>query len=208
VEQIGRKLAAQLPDAAISYTFTVIADDASSPTHEPLSFPGGYIFVPTRLILTAHNEAEFAGMLAHAMAHVAERHGTRQATRGEVVHMSSIPLVFPLVFIGGWTGMGAGSEGHPIPISFLSFQRAYEAEADVLAIKMASGAGYDPRALVLYIGRVQPEDTKSKVSSPLPSRASRIACMEKAIQELPPKTYSSGDEFLRIQGEVDRLTPN
>ena len=43
VEQIGRKLAAQLPDAGISYTFTAVADDMSGPTHEPLSVPGGYI---------------------------------------------------------------------------------------------------------------------------------------------------------------------
>src|SRR6476660_7678644 len=133
------------------------------------------------------------------------RHGTRQATRGEVVHMASIPLVF----VGGWTGMGAGGNGQALPISFLTFQRGYEAEADVLAVKMTSGAGYDPRALVRYIGRVQPEDNaRSKVFSPIPARDLRIADMEKAIQELPLKTYSSSDEFPRIQNEVRRLTPN
>jgi len=204
LEQIGRKLAAQLP-AGISYTFTAIADDMSGPTHEPLSVPGGYIFVSASLILTSQNEAECVGMLAHAMAHVAARHGTRQLTRAEVVHMASIPLVF----VGGWTGMGAGGNGQAVPISFLSFQRGYEAEADVLAVKMTSGAGYDPRALVRYIGRMQPEDTAgSKGSSPLPSRDSRTADMEQAIQELPLKTYSSSEEFPRIQSEVRRLTPN
>jgi predicted Zn-dependent protease len=119
--------------------------------------------------------------------------------------MASIPLVF----VDGWTDMGAGGNGQAVPISFLSFQRGYEAEADVLAVKMTSGAGYDPRALVRYIGRTQPEDTaRSKVFSPLPSRDSRIADMEKAIQELPLKTYPSSDEFPRIQSEVRRLTPN
>src|SRR5712691_13353766 len=44
IEQIGRKLAAQLPAPGISYTFTAIADDVSGPTHEPLSVPGGFIF--------------------------------------------------------------------------------------------------------------------------------------------------------------------
>src|SRR6266513_3356115 len=46
LEQIGRQLATQLPGAGPSYTFTAIADDVSGPTHEPLSVPGGYIFVP------------------------------------------------------------------------------------------------------------------------------------------------------------------
>jgi predicted Zn-dependent protease len=205
VEQIGRQLATQLPGAGISYKFTAITDDVSGPTHEPLSVPGGYIFVPASLILTARNEAECAGMLAHAMAHVAARHGTRQATHSELLHTASIPLVFA----GGWTTMGADGQEAAVPISFLSFQRGYEAEADLLAVKMTSGAGYDPRALVSYISRTQPEDTaRSKVFSPLPSRESRIAGMEKAIQELPPKTYSSGDEFQRIQREVRRLIPN
>src|SRR5258707_6777372 len=97
VQRIGGKLAAQLT-SPLSYTFSVIADDRGGPTHEPLSLPGGYIFVSSRLILTARNEAEFAGMLAHAMAHVAERHATRQSTRGQVANGASIPLIF----MGGW----------------------------------------------------------------------------------------------------------
>jgi predicted Zn-dependent protease len=196
VEQIGRKLTAQLPDAGISYTFTVIADDVNGSTHEPISLPGGYIFVPASLILTSQNEAECAGMLAHAIAHVAARHGTRQATRAEAAGV-------PLVFTGGWVGNGGA-----VPLGFLSFQRAFEAEADAVAVQMTWSAGYDPRALVRYIGRVQPESTKPNAFSPLRSRESRIASMEKAIQELPLKSYLSSDEFPRIQGEVRRLTPN
>ena len=93
-----------------------------------------------------------------------------------------------------------------MPLGFLSFQRAFEAEADAVAVQMTWSAGYDPRALVRYIGRVQP--AKPNAFSPLRSRESRIASMEKAIQELPLKSYLSGDEFPRIQGEVRRLTPN
>ncbi len=205
VERVGRNLAAQLAKAGLTYTFTVVADDAGDPTNEPLSLPGGYIFVSASLILTAQNEAEFSGMLAHAMAHSAERHGTRQATRGEMVHMASSPSVL----MGGWTGMGAGGNGRTVPISFLSFQRAFEAEADVLAVKITSGAGYDPSALVHYIRRMQPKGTdRSEVFSALPSRDSRIAGMERVIQELPPKTYSSTDAFVRIQDEVRLLKPN
>jgi predicted Zn-dependent protease len=74
VEQIGRKLAAHLPDAGISYTFTAVADDMSGPTHEPLSVPGGYIFVPASLILTSQNEAECAG--CSLMQWRMSRHGT------------------------------------------------------------------------------------------------------------------------------------
>src|SRR5258708_11734013 len=98
---------------------------------EPLSLPGGYIFVSSRLILTARNDAEFAGMLAHAMAHVAEHHGTRQATQGQVANNASIPLIF----MGGWISMGEGDESL-VPMAFRSTLRRLEVEADVLAVKI------------------------------------------------------------------------
>ncbi|MBI1899348.1 MAG: M48 family metalloprotease [Acidobacteria bacterium] len=92
IEDIGRGLATQLPPDVFPCTFAIVEGNANS-THEPLSLPGGYIFVPASLVLAARDEAEFAGMLAHAMAHVAERHGTRQATRGQILNQASIPLI-------------------------------------------------------------------------------------------------------------------
>jgi len=190
VQRIGGLLSAKV-SSPLRYKFSVIADDRGGPTHEPLSLPGGYIFVSSRLILTARNDAEFAGMLAHAMVHVAERHWSRQATRGEVANAASIPVIF----MGGWIGMGEGEESL-VPIAFRSTQRRLEAEADVLAVKITSGAGYDPEALVGYIGRTQPAD----------SRESRIAGMENAIRDLPAKDYSTGsaEELVRVQDELRR----
>jgi predicted Zn-dependent protease len=191
VQRIGGLLSAQVSSSP-SYTFSVIADDRGGPTHEPLSLPGGYIFVSSRLILTARNDAEFAGMLAHAMAHVAERHGTLQATHGQVANAATIPLIF----MGGWVSMGEDDESL-LPIGFRSIKRGLETEADVLAVKMISGAGYAPEALLNYIGRAQRVD----------SREARIAGIENAIRDLPPKAYSAGsmDEFARVQDEVRRM---
>jgi len=185
VQRIGSQLAQQLTNAPFSYTFSVIADDRGGRTHEPISLPSGYIFVPTSLILAAQDDAEFAGMLAHAMAHVAERHGTRLATRGELANLTTIPIVY--------MGDAAGSL---IPTGFQIIQRRFEVDADALAIKMTSDAGYDPKALVRYVARTQAEG----------SRESRVAAMENAIQKLPLKTYSAGsaDDFAQLQEEVRR----
>ncbi len=196
VEKIGRLLATQLPNIRFTYTFDAITDDLGGPTHEPLSFPGGYIFVSADLIRTAQTEGEFAGMLAHAMAHAAERHATRQATRAELANTASIPLIY----MSGSAGMGAGVD-QVVPIAMRRMQRQFENEADVLAVQMMSGAGFDPKALVSYITRVQLSD-RSRMGSPLPARDERIASMEKAIQELPQRAYVSGDEFHLIQDAV------
>src|ERR1700683_385393 len=75
VVRLGNQLAAQAGGPDFPYSFTVLADRVNpqpNPTEEPTALPGGPIFVPVRLILQAQSEAELAGMLAHAIEHVAE----------------------------------------------------------------------------------------------------------------------------------------
>ena len=50
------------------------------------ALPGGFLFVNSGMVLKAETEAELAGALAHEIAHVAARHGTRQASRGQIVN--------------------------------------------------------------------------------------------------------------------------
>src|SRR5689334_2774230 len=90
VNGIGQRLAAEIGGPPFTYTFALIADDPTA-IHEVAAFPGGFLFVPSSLILTVKDEDELAGMLAHAIAHVASRHGTRQATKAKLVNMSSVP---------------------------------------------------------------------------------------------------------------------
>src|SRR5918996_885177 len=53
-----------------------------------MALPGGFFFVNSGLLLRAESEAELAGVMAHEIAHVAARHGTRQASRGQIINMA------------------------------------------------------------------------------------------------------------------------
>jgi beta-barrel assembly-enhancing protease len=172
----------------------VVAGDPCRTVHEPAALPGGYVFVPGTLFVETRNEVEFAGMLAHAMSHIALRHATRQATRGQVSNLASIPLIF----MGGWSG--SCSEELLLPRAFVAVWRSQELEADVLAIRTMARAGFDPMALVRYTERVQP------AASALPDRDQRLASMRLLIEQLPPSDYAaSGEGFPAIQQEVRRL---
>jgi predicted Zn-dependent protease len=206
VNRLGQRLAARFPPPAITFTFAVITGNSAGATHEPISLPGGYIFVPAPLFLAAQDEAEFAGMLAHAMAHVAARHYTREATRGGRI---TSPVV-PLIFMGGWEGFGMNQgQNLAIPAGFLKFQRQTELEADRLAARAMSEAGFDPAALARYIGRVQPSEDRLRTPSLslLPGRDERVAALSQAIQDLPSAVYSAGDDFQPIQDAVSRHIP-
>jgi beta-barrel assembly-enhancing protease len=189
VDRIGRKLAA--PDLA--YTFALFYDDAGGETHEPLSLPGGYIFVSAGLLRSAASEAELAGMLAHAMAHV-------RLPRPQVESAT-----IPIVFMGGWHGLGPGSAGSVVPMSVLKTQRENETRADALAVQRMSEAGYDPEALTAYLARVQPSgDRTAKLFAALPDRDTRITALRQAIAELPARSYppTDPDEFGRMQEQA------
>jgi predicted Zn-dependent protease len=188
VDRVGQKLAASA--GTVRYKFSVIADQSFGRTHEPVALPGGYVFVSVDLILAAHDEAEFAGMLAHAMAHSA---APRPPERS-VVNSGNIPVLF----VGGW------GESPVVPISSLKARRAAELEADRSAVQTMAGAGYDPTALVRYIEHTQSANNQLWIT--LPPRAERIAAMQQAIGQLPSKSYSMSEEFERIQDAV-RIPP-
>jgi predicted Zn-dependent protease len=173
VKRVGANLAAQFP-GNWTYQFELIQDDSPDGTHEPLALPGGIIFVSQHLIGAAQNEAEFAGMLAHAMAHVVARHWTRQATKGELMQIGALANTIPQPM------------GPPVPLGMLAFRRAAEREADFLAIRAMAAAQYDPEALASYIQRVQvlPAGSISKVFSIYPDREERVAAIRKEIQLL------------------------
>jgi predicted Zn-dependent protease len=189
VKRVGANLAAQFP-GGWTYRIETIREDRGGATHEPAAFPGGAIFVSVDLIAAARNEAEFAGMLARAMAHVVARHWTKLATRNE--------LAMPDPSGAPW--QGAFSE--PAPMGMLAFQRSEEREADYLAVKAMAAAGYDPSGLASYVGRVQAAPGSGDVLETLPPRDERVTAIQAEVRRLPVGIYGAGDEFARVQAAV------
>src|SRR5262249_54880722 len=148
VNRIGQNLVRN-SDSKLPFTFTVIADDILN----AFALPGGHIFVNTGLIRVASEESEFAGALAHEIAHVAARHMTCQATKSQITNMLTIPLGG---ILGGWGGAAARqAAGVAVPATFLKFSRSDESEADFLGVQYMYAAGYDPQGAISIFEKME-----------------------------------------------------
>jgi predicted Zn-dependent protease len=204
VNGIGQKLAAQIGGPPFTYTFALIADD-SSDLDRVAALPGGFVFVPASLILTVKDEDELAGLLAHAMAHVASRDFTRQASRAELANISMEASAHAS---GSTDSAVRQGRSMAVPLELLQMRRKSELDADRLAASKMPAAGYDPEALARYIDREQASDDSQtgSVLSPLPRPAERLEAIHAVIGKLPPQAYPPHEGLDKVQEEVRRLT--
>lgn len=184
VNRIGQNLARN-SDAKVPFTFKVIDDDILN----AFALPGGFIFVNTGLIRIADEEDEFAGAIAHEIAHVAKRHMTCQATKSQLTNLLTIPLGGILGGLGGVAARQAA--GLLIPATFLKFSRADETEADFLGVQYMYAAGYDPQGAISIFEKMESLNrTKpgmlAKVFSTHPPDGERINKTQQEIQAILP----------------------
>jgi predicted Zn-dependent protease len=201
VNRLGQNLVRN-SDAKVPFTIKVIDSDEVN----AFALPGGFMFVNSGLILKADNEAELAGVMAHEIGHVAARHGTKQATRSELINYASIPLIM----MGGWTGYAIEEAASiAVPIGFLKFSRGMEAQADHLGLEYMYKAGYDPVCFVDFFEKLESmQKTKpglvSKVFSTHPMTSDRIEAAQKEIQELQaePEYVVDTSEFHNVKNRL------
>ncbi|HLK17599.1 MAG TPA: M48 family metallopeptidase [Bryobacteraceae bacterium] len=204
VNRVGQNLVRN-SDAKVPFTIKVIDSDEVN----AFALPGGFFFVNAGLILKADSEAELAGVMAHEIAHVAARHGTRQATRGEIAQLAMIPLI--IMTYGTWTGYGIYQAASIlVPIGFLKFSRGFEAEADMLGLEYMYKAGYDPTAFVDFFEKIETLEkrkpgTMAKVFATHPPTDDRIKAAQKNIQTIlvaKPEYVITTSEFNDVKSRM------
>src|SRR6202140_2512888 len=204
VNRVGQNLVRN-SDARVPFTIKVIDSDVVN----AFALPGGFFYVNSGLILRAQEESELAGVMAHEISHVTARHGTKNATKGELMQMATIPLM--LLGPVGWAGYGL-YEGLniAIPLTYLKFNRDSEREADFLGLQYMYKAGYDPNSYVTFFERIQADEkrrpgTIPRVFSTHPPTPERIENAQKEIARiLParPEYIVTTSEFDSVKGRL------
>jgi predicted Zn-dependent protease len=184
VQRLGDKIASRAPGYRFRYKFVVV----DSPETNAFALPGGYVFVNSGAIESAHNEGELAGVLAHEISHVVLRHGTNQASKAYVAK-SAMRLIDAtlggaktevrrLAYTLGFKGPG---------MLFLKFNRDAELQADVEGARLMAAAGYDPRDMASFFESLDERDGDANVREAAgdhPDPSTRAATIDDLLPSL------------------------
>jgi beta-barrel assembly-enhancing protease len=206
VQRLGQQLAAHAPGKKWPYTFHVVNQKEIN----AFALPGGPVFVNLGTIQAADNEAELAGVMAHEISHVVQRHGTRAASKQMAAQL-------PLAILGGVMGQGALSQmaqmglGFGIGSYFLKNSRTAESEADLLGTDIMYDSGFNPRAIADFFTKLQAEGGARgpQFFSDHPDPGNRAQAVAKEVATLPRKTSYRSDsaEFRDVKQRVAGMRP-
>jgi predicted Zn-dependent protease len=145
INALGQKLVKQLGPQPFKFRFFILDD----PTYNAFAVPGGFVFINTGLIEIMNREDELAGVLAHEITHVHQRHMAKQLEKSKFTTVATVIAALAAVLVGGGaaapllTGVMAGGQS-----AMLAYSREDESEADTLGFKWMTLAHYDPHYMM------------------------------------------------------------
>jgi predicted Zn-dependent protease len=146
IQNVGQKLAANAQDGDFRFQFFVVDD----PAINAFALPGGYIGIHSGLFLATKNESELAGVMAHEISHVTQRHISRSIYANKQASMMTIAAMLGAILVGAVTGSGdiisggiMGAQGLAAQQQ-IDFTRGNEYEADRVGVGVLAASGFDP----------------------------------------------------------------
>jgi len=198
VQRLGGELASHAPGQRWPYNFHVVDDKAIN----AFALPDGPVYINMGAINAADNEGQLAGVMAHEISHVVQRHATRAASR-------QIMAQAPLSIVGGMLGGSAGAQLARLGISFgvgsyfLRNSRKAESEADLIGTDIMYDTGYDPRQMAVFFEKLQAQGgaRAPQFLSDHPNPGNRASAVMDEVSTLPRRSGYRGDssEFPKIK---------
>ena len=206
ISSLGRRLSGT-QDSRQDFEFFLIRD----PAINAFALPGGFIGVNTGLILTAQAESELAGVLAHGISHVTQRHIARmlaQQNQAGLMSVAAIAAALLLSRAGSQAGEAAFALGTAGALqSQLNFTRDNEREADRVGLQVLDQAGFDPRGMAAFFERMQRampihESSAFSYLRTHPLTFERIADMQNRTQSMGYRQVPDSLEFQLVRAKL------
>jgi beta-barrel assembly-enhancing protease len=208
---LGNRLVAASPDSRQSFEFFLLDDSQVN----AFALPGGFIGVHTGLMFTAQTESELAGVLAHEVAHVTQRHIARMIASEEKSQLTALAaLAIGILAARSNSQVGqaviAGSQAAAIQ-SQLNFSRDNEREADRVGVGILEKSGLDVRAMPVFMERLQRASRVYETNAPAylrthPVTTERIADLQNRTEVIAYRQIPDNQEFQIVRARLRAIT--
>jgi len=207
INDLGHRLVSRSQESRQDFEFFLIRDGQIN----AFALPGGFIGVNTGLILAAQAESELAGVLAHEISHVTQRHIARMLSNQNQSQLASIAALAGALLLSRVSSQAAeaafafGQAG--VIQSQLNFTRDNEREADRVGLQILEQAGFDPRGMASFFERMQRATRIHESSAPSylrthPLTFERIADMQNRTQGMGYRQVPDSLEFQLIRAKL------
>ena len=211
IRSLGYRLSSQAHDGSRRFNFFMVRDDGIN----AFALPGGFIGVNSGLLLKTKNESQLAGVLAHEIAHVTQRHIARSIAAQSRSSLVSTAAMLAAILVGAAAGGGdAAMAGVAAAQSLaiqqqISFTRANESEADRIGLGLLARSGFDPNGMPAFFETMSRLAGGSELNIPEmlrthPVSSNRIAETKERAAQLDVKpapqsaSYALTRERLRV----------
>ena len=206
VSRLGRLLAAHAVGAHYPYTFSV----ADYREINAFALAGGPVWVNGGAIQTAGTESQLAGVLAHEIAHISQRHAAQQLSNAMVTNLGLSLLGALLGNAGGATAANIAAR-YVASGAFLKFSRDDEQEADRVGAGIMARAGWDPHGMIELMASIREQEKRDPSSVEIffsnhPSPKDRVALLTRIVPQRRSGRRDSAD-FQSIRARLSRLPP-
>lgn len=200
IQSLGQRLASHSDNASQVFTFFVIDD----PRINAFAGPGGVIGMHSGIILNSDSESEVAGVMAHEIAHVTQRHLARQFEEASRYRLPTAAALLGAILVGianrdAGAAAIAGISGLNTQ-NRINFTRMNEEEADRIGMRVLAKAGYDPRAMPSFFEKLQQLSRYSQSGAPEflrthPLTSDRIADSRARAERFPPGQFTNSTAY-------------
>lgn len=210
LNSMGRHLASFAPSGSPNVSLFAVRDSEIN----AFAMPGGYIGINSGLVVSSRSESELAGVIAHEIGHVTQRHiarGMTQQNQSSAIMMATVAAALAAALAGGGGNLAVGvaAFGQAAAINRqLGFSRDAEREADRVGFQMLSRAGYNPQGmadmfgLLMNASRLNEGQGGGAWASTHPLSIERLSDIQNRARALTSSTYVDSDDYAYIRARL------